>query len=296
MASQEEIKNRRGVQTSYVSALIGISLVLFMIGLVVSGFLGLDNVQTRAKESLQGDLFFKPELNVSDIKQIEQELKTWKYFKEVVYISPERAIQEFSGSDQNAGEILTIFDGENPLPPTIGFKPKAAYASKQGMKEIKNALIKAYVMEIDEVNYDESSVDSVNLGFRQFVFLFLSVAVLLIVIAIALINNTIRLSLYSQRFSIKTMQLVGATPTYIRKPFLSKAVFQGLFAALLGMALLMTLFFALNNVLDSIEITYTWFNFAILLGTMVLLGVGLTWCSTRIALNRYLKRKLDELY
>jgi len=296
MASKEEGKNQRGVQTSYVSALIGISLVLFMIGLVVSGFLGLDNVQTQAKENLQGDLFFKPELNVSDIKQIEQELKTWKFFKEVTYISPERAIQEFSGSDQNAEEILTIFEGENPLPPTIGFKPKAAFASKQGMQEIKDALLKAYAMEIDEVNYDEASVDSVNLGFRQFVLLFLSVALLLIVVAIALINNTIRLSLYSQRFSIKTMQLVGATPSYIRKPFLKRAVFQGLFASLLGMALLMTLFFALNNVLDAIEITYTWMNFAILMGTMVLLGTGLTLISTWLALNRYLKRKLDDLY
>jgi cell division transport system permease protein len=296
MSKKAEEYNSKGVRTSYVSTVIGISLVLFMIGLVIGGFLGLGNVQKQAKESLQVDLFFKPELNVADIKQIEQELKTWDKFNDVYFVSPERAIEEFSGEDQNSGQILRIFEGKNPLPPTVGFKPKEKYANKKDMKIIKEELLKAYPNEIDEVNYDESSVNSVNLGFKQFVFLFLAVAILLIIIAVAMINNTIRLALYSRRFTIKTMQLVGATHNYIRSPFLLQSIFQGFVSAVIGMALMMTLFYALNNVLDSIEISYSFNSFLFLFGSLIGIGVIITFVSTWVALNKFLRMQLDDLY
>jgi cell division transport system permease protein len=296
MSKKAEKYNSKGVRTSYVSTVIGISLVLFMIGLVIGGFLGLGNVQKQAKESLQVDLFFKPELNVADIKQIEQELKTWGKFNEVYFVSPEKAIEEFSGEDQNSGQILRIFEGENPLPPTVGFKPKEEYANKKDMKIIKEELLKAYPNEIDEVSYDESSVNSVNLGFKQFIFLFLAVAILLIIIAVAMINNTIRLALYSRRFTIKTMQLVGATHRYIRRPFLLQSILQGFVSAVIGMALMMTLFYALNNVLDSIEISYSFNSFLFLFGSLIGIGVIITFLSTWVALNKFLRMQLDDLY
>lgn len=296
MSSNAEKFSKRGVRSSYVSTVVGISLVLFMIGLVLGGIFGLENVQKQAKESLQGDLFFKPELNDADIKQIEQELKTWDQFSDVYFVSPERAIEEFSGTDQNADQILSIFEGENPLPSTIGFKPKAEHASKEGMENIKKALLVAYPDQIDEVNYDKASVESVNLGFKQFVFLFLSVALLLIVVAVAMINNTIRLALYSKRFTIKTMQLVGAKPSYIRKPFLIQSIFQGTVSAVIGLSLLMTLFYALNNLTDFIEVTYTLESFLMLSGSLLIIGVVITFVSTWFALNKYLRMKLDDLY
>jgi cell division transport system permease protein len=296
MSTPSEKNGNIGLRYRSVSTVIGISLVLFMIGLVLGGVFGLENVQRQAKESLQGDLFFTPELNNADIKQIEQELKSWKEFSDVFYISPERAIEEFSGQDENAEEILAIFEGENPLPPTIGFKPKAEYATKQGMEKIKAALLKAYPDEIDEVNYDKSSVEDVNLGFRQFVFLFLTVAALLIVIAVAMINNTIRMALYSKRFTIKTMQLVGATPSYIRRPFIVRSVFNGVISAVIGLALLMTLFFALNNAMDTIEITYSLKSFVLLCSSLLFIGIVISVVSTWFALNKYLRMKLDDLY
>ena len=296
MSKKAEKYNSKGVRTSYVSTVIGISLVLFMIGLVIGGFLGLGNVQKQAKESLQVDLFFKPELIVADIKQIEQELKTWVKFNEVYFVSPERAIEEFSGEDQNSGQILRIFEGKNPLPPTVGFKPKEKYANKKEMKIIKEELLKAYPNEIDEVNYDEASVNSVNLGFKQFVFLFIAVAILLIIIAVAMINNTIRLALYSRRFTIKTMQLVGATHRYIRRPFLLQSILQGFVSAVIGMALMMTLFYALNNVLDSIEISYSFNSFLFLFGSLIGIGIIITFVSTWVALNKFLRMQLDDLY
>jgi cell division transport system permease protein len=288
--------NKKGLQTSYVSTVIGISLVLFMIGIVLGGMMGLKSIQKQAKENLQGDLFFKAEMNEADIKQIEQELKTWTEFKEVFFVSPERAIEEFSGSTSQTDEVLAIFDGENPLPPTIGYKPMEEFANRSGMKAIKAKLLAAYPDEIDEVNYDKASVENVNLGFKQFVFLFLIVALLLIIVAVAMINNTIRLALYSKRFTIKTMQLVGATSSFIRKPFLWQSVLQGVVSAIIGMALVMSLFLALNNMLKTIEIPFNLITLIQLFGAILVLGISISFVSTWFALNKYLRTKLDDLY
>jgi len=296
MSATSDKLNKRGVKSSYISTIIGISLVLFMIGIVLGGFFGLENIQKQAKESLQGDLFFIPDMNSADIKQVEQELKTWHQFNEVFFVSPERAIEEFTGEDQNSDNILAIFDGDNPLPPTIGFKPKAHFATSEGMLGIKDSLLLVYGEIIDEVNYDEASVKQVNLGFKQFVFLFGAVAILLILVAFALINNTIRLSLYSKRFSIKTMQLVGATGSFIRKPFLWQAIWIGVTSGIIAVALLFGLFYALNNMVSAVEINFGFQNFILLVASLILIGVVITFVSTWFALNKYLRLKLDDLY
>lgn len=294
--SKDSKTGKKGLRTSYASTVIGISLVLFMIGLVLAGILGLGSIQRQARESLKADLFFKAGWNETDIKQLEQELKSWDYFRQVDFVSPENAVLEFGGQEQNPDEILAIFDGENPMPATITFSPKEQYATRAGMREISQKLMKSYPDMIDEVSYDASSVEEVNLGFKQFAFLVLAVAGLLIIVAVAMINNTIRLSLYSRRFTIKTMQLVGATGGFIRRPFLRQAILQGILSSIIGMALLMTLFFALNNVLDVIQIDLTWLDLALLFGAIVITGVLLTLISTWFALSKYLRTKLDDLY
>ena len=295
MSTNKKI-NQLGVTSSYISTIVGISLVLFMIGIVLGSIFGLDNIQKQAKENLQGDLFFKSEMNAADIKQIEQELKTWVQFREVFYVSPERAIEEFTGQDQNADNILEIFEGNNPLPPTIGFNPIVEYATLEGMDKIKRELFSDYKDQLEEVSYDKASVESVNLGFKQFIYLFGAVAILLILIAVAMINNTIRLALYSKRFSIKTMQLVGATSSYIRRPFLLKSIVIGFVSGIISLSLLFGLFYALNNILDSIEISYSINAFLTLLGSLIFMGVFITYISTLFALNKYLRMKLDDLY
>ncbi len=296
MASKSKDYSKKGLRSRYLSTVIGISLVLFMIGLVIGGALGLRNVEKQAKESLQGDIFFKSEFNDSDIKQIEQQLKSWNEFSDVYFVSPERAIKALIDNSEAEKEILEVFDGENPLPATISFQPKEEFATKNGMAAIQDKLLSKFPEEIDEVNYDKASVENVNLGFNQFAVLSLSVALLLIIIAVAMINNTIRLALYSKRFTIKTMQLVGATSGHIRWPFLMHAFFQGIISALVGLALLLTLFYALNNILETFQISYTLTNFIILLGSLIGIGVFITVISTWFALNKYLRMKLDDLY
>lgn len=295
MSASLEKFNKRGVTSSYISTIIGISLVLFMIGLVLGGFFGLENIQRQAKENLQADIFFSPELNDADIKQIEQELKTWEEFSDVRYVTKDRALEELFGMGEKE-EILEMYDGEAPIPTNISYKPKEKHASVEGMLALKEKIKKEYGDQIDDISYQEDSVKSVNLGFKQFIFLFGAVALLLIVIAVAMINNTIRLALYSKRFSIKTMQLVGATSTYIRRPFVAQAIGIGIISGIIGMALLFALFFALNNILDSIEITYDIKSFAMLFSSLLIIGVVITIISTWFALNKYLRMKLDDLY
>ncbi len=296
MSNKVEKYNRKGLRTRFVSTIIGVSLVLFVIGLVLGGILGIENLQKQAKESLEAEMYFKPAYNQADIKQIELQLKDWPEFKSVLFISPERAIQEFTGDDALQQEITSILDGENPLPPSIRIKPIADFATLNGMESIVSRIQNQFGEEIDEIRYDSDLVQSVNLGFNQFAVVFLIVAFFLILIAVAMINNTIRLALYSKRFTIKTMQLVGAKPGFIRRPFLWQSILQGFISAILGMALLVTLFYALNNFLDDFSVGFDPKSFILLSGSLLILGILITFFSTFFALNKYLRMKLDDLY
>ncbi len=287
--------SRRGLRTSYVSTIIGISLVLFMIGLVLGGYLGLDNMQKQARESVSADIFFKPELNDADIKQIEQELNTWTEFSDVTFVSEDRALEELFDQDKK-NELKEWYEGEQVIPSSITYKPKESFATVDGMKELKSKIESAYGDRIFEIHYQEESVQNVNLGFKQFAVLFGAVAALLIIIAVAMINNTIRLALYSKRFSIKTMQLVGATSRYIRRPFILQAIGMGMISGVIGMAILLALFFALENVLSTIQIPLDIQLFSILFGVLLVSGIVITMISTWLALNKYLRMKLDDLY
>ncbi|MEX1191086.1 MAG: permease-like cell division protein FtsX [Brumimicrobium sp.] len=296
MGKDIEKYSRRGLQTGYLSVVVGISLVLFMLGLVLGAYFGLENTQNSAKEDIEIDLFFNPDLNESDIKLVEQELKSWDDIKSVWFVSPERALEVFQENDEEAAEIKAIFDNESPFPPSVSFHPKSRIVNKEGLANIKQEILKAYPDKIDEVNYDENRVNQVNLGFLQWVYLFVAIGVLLTIIAFAMINNTIRLALYSKRFTIKTMQLVGAKSGFIRKPFLVNSIVQGFISAIIGMALLMAVFYSLKRYMEIISGTYDIKTFLLLLGALVVLGVIISFFSTLFALNKYLRKKLDDLY
>ena len=294
MADSIEKYTKRGIRSSYLSTIIGISLVLFLTGVVLSGSMALQSIQKQAKESIQCDIFFNADVKDADIKQIEAQIQSWPELKRVWFVSAERAVEEFTG--EGSEDIKVLFEEENPLPPSLCFSPNEKNATKTGLIAIKNKLLNSYKDVIDEVSYDASSVERVNLGFKQFVILFISIALLLIVIAVAMINNTIRMALYSRRFTIKTMQLVGATAAFVRKPFLLQAIRNGLISAMIALALLVTVFYALNNILETIDLTFSLINLLILIGGLIATGVFITFVSTWFALNKYLRMKLDKLY
>jgi cell division transport system permease protein len=288
--------SRRGVRTGYASTVVGISLVLFMIGLILGGVIGIQGLEKQVKEDVQVDLFFNSELNEPDIKMIEIELQQWQEFSEVYFVSPERAMQEFEGVGTSKEEMLAILDGENPLPPTVVFKPQADFANAQGMALIEEKLQSKFPGSIAEVSYSEASLEDVNVGFQQFVYLLFGVALLLIVIAVAMINNTIRLALYAKRFTIKTMQLVGAKGSFIRRPFIVQAIIQGVLSAIFGLFLLVLVFYTSNNIFDTFEISFSRDSFIVLAGAMLTLGIFMTVMSTWFALNKYLRMSIDDLY
>lgn len=267
-----------------------------MIGLILGGVLGIQGLEKQVKEDVQVDLFFNSELNEADIKLIEIELQQWPEFSEVYFVSPERAMQEFEGVGAGKDEMMAILDGENPIPPTVIFKPKADFANKKGMLLIEEKLNTNFPASIAELSYSEASLADVNVGFQQFVYLLLGVALLLVVIAVAMINNTIRLSLYAKRFTIKTMQLVGAKGGFIRRPFLFQAVIQGVLSAIFGMFLLVVVFYASNNIFDTFEITFSQESFVMLAIALLSLGIFMTVLSTWFALNKYLRMSIDDLY
>ena len=296
MSSETEKFSRKGLRTSYISTIVGISLVLFLIGLILGGVIGVNDFQKQAKENIVGDIFFHENFNEADIKQVEIQLKKWIEFSSVRYLSPEAALASFYENQAEKKELNEIFDGENPLPPCITFSPNQEFASKEGMGQIKTKLLKSFPSQIIEVSYNESNIENINLGFKQLIFLVLLIAIIMIVIAIAMINNTIRLALYSKRFTIKTMQLVGAKSSFIRKPFLIQAILQGIVSAFIGLALLTTLFYSIQNYFDELSITYSPKLFVFLTLNLISLGVIITFVSTWIALNKYLKMKIDDLY
>jgi cell division transport system permease protein len=262
----------------------------------LGGVIGIQGLEKQVKEDVQVDLFFNSELNEADIKMIEIELQQWQEFSEVYFVSPERAMQEFEGVGTSKEEMLAILDGENPLPPTVVFKPQADFANAQGMALIEEKLQSKFPGSIAEVSYSEASLEDVNVGFQQFVYLLFGVALLLIVIAVAMINNTIRLALYAKRFTIKTMQLVGAKGSFIRRPFIVQAIIQGVLSAIFGLFLLVLVFYTSNNIFDTFEISFSRDSFIVLAGAMLTLGIFMTVMSTWFALNKYLRMSIDDLY
>jgi cell division transport system permease protein len=296
MGKELEKYNRRGLQTGYLSVVVGISLVLLMLGLVIGAYFGLENLQRSAKEGIEIDLFFSPSLNEADVKLIEQELKSWEGIKSVWFVSSERALEVFMDNESEIADIYSIFEGSSPFPPSITFNPISEIVNKEGLRDLKEKLLQAYPGQIDEVNYDENRVSEVNLGFLQWVYLFIAIGLLLTIIAFAMINNTIRLALYSKRFIIKTMQLVGAKPSFIRKPFLWNAIMQGVISAIVGMSLLLGVFFTLSKYMDLLVLTFDLKTLLYLFGTLVGIGIVISLFSTWFALNKYLRKKLDDLY
>jgi cell division transport system permease protein len=296
MKTDVEKYNRRGRQTGFISVIVGIALVLFMLGLVIGAYFGLENLQNTAKEQIEIDLFFDPQLNDADIKIIEQELAQWEEIKNIRFVSPERALEIFLDNEQQAQEIYAIYGGKSPLPTSVTFNPISAVVNRDDLAALSSRILKSYEGKVTEVSYDENRVNDVNLGFLQWIYLFVAIGILLAIVAFAMINNTIRLSLYSKRFIIKTMQLVGAKSSFIRAPFLWGAVLQGFLSSCIGMGLLMAVLFGISKYMEQLTIIYTFETFVYIFTSLLLIGIFISLFSTWFALNRYLRKRLDDLY
>ena len=233
MAEDSNNLARRTLRTSTVSTIIAISLVLFLIGCLATVLLHANKIKRYVQENVEVSITVDKKSKEKDIQSLIKTVKSKSLVRETKFISSEEAATELS---EQMGEDFIDFLGYNPLSPTVLVKSNAEFAKEDSIEAFKNYIEQNGIVE--EVYYNKSLVQDMNENLRILTLVILGFSALLSVIAIALINNTIRLSLYAKRLLIKSMQLVGATRGIIRKPFLYTSVVQGIYGSLIALALL----------------------------------------------------------
>jgi len=291
MARKEDKYARRKLRSSYLSTVISVSLVLFMLGLLGLIILHAKKLSDYVKENIGISVILKEDVKEVEIVQLQKSLDATPYVKSTEFITKEEAAKNLQ---KDLGEDFISFLGFNPLLSSIEVRLNADFANTDSLRWIEKDLMQN--KNIKEVYYQKSLVSLVNENIRKIGIVILAFSVLLMIIAIALINNSIRLSIYSKRFLIRTMLLVGATQGFIRKPFVLRGIRHGIYGAFVAIVLLVTVvYFAQKQVpellgLQDFQMVMTLF------GGVLILGILITWISTSLAVRKYLRLKTDELY
>jgi cell division transport system permease protein len=291
MANINEKYSHRKIRSSFFSTIVSLSLVLFVLGLLGLVVLNAKRLSDYVKENIGLSIILNDSIKEADLMLLKKQLDIAPFVKKSTFVTKDQAAESLQ---KDLGEDFVKFLGYNPLLSSFDIKLKAQYANNDSLAAIEKRLI--LNTNIKEVYYQKSLVNVINENVKKIGIVLLGFCILLSVISIALINNTIRLYIYSKRFIIKTMQLVGASQSFISKPFIVRSVWNGFYSALITIALLMGLIYtAQNNFPELIELQDI--NLFIELFLMVMLaGVGITFISTYFAVKRFLKIQTDELY
>lgn len=291
MEEFEASASSKKTKSIYISNVISISLVLLMVGLLGLILVHAKNLSNYVKENIVLNIIVNDGAKEVDIIALQKQIDANPSVLKTQYVSKELAARNLT---KDLGEDFVEFLGYNPLLSSIDVYMKAEYANNASMEKFsrqlqRNALVK-------EVTYQKSLIDMVNQNIRIIGLIILVFAAILTVIAIALINNTIRLAIYSQRFLIKSMQFVGATKSFIRRPFLTSGVLHGLIGGLIAIILLLvTLYFAQQQVPELI-ILRNWTEFIIVFIAVIVVGILISGLSTYFAVRKYLRLKIYDLY
>lgn len=291
MARQEDKYTRRRLQSSYITTVVSISLVLFMLGLLGLIIFHAKKLSDYVKENIGFSIIMKENVKEAGIIKLQKTLDATDYIKSTEYITKEQAAKEFT---EELGEDFTSFLGYNPLLPTIEVRFKAAYANNDSLSVIKDKILADE--NVKEVFYHESLVNVVNKNVRKIGIIIFGFSALLLIIAIALINNTIRLSVYSKRFIIRSMQLVGATRQFISKPFILKGVLQGIIGSFIAILLLIGIVYVSQRELPELVNFQDIDLFLSLFGIVIFLGIIISWLSNYFAVRKYIRIKTDYLF
>lgn len=291
--SEIQSYSKNSLRTSYVTTVIGISIVLLTLGIVTLLLLSARKLQNIAKEQIQVDIFFKEDVAETEIFQLEKLLQKEAFVHSIEFISSQKALESMQDAIANDG--IELLDGESPIPPSLSVHPSNVYANADSLKALKQKLESTY-SSIDDFSFNERIVEQSNEGIKNLVFIIGIIGILLFLVALALINNTIRLSLYSKRFLIKTMQMVGATSGFIRKPFIGQAFLQGVISALIASGLLTGIVFGFSKIIPDLTLIINIETLTITLSLIFVVGLLATVISTWFALNKYFRLKLDDLY
>ena len=281
--------NRRGVQL--VTLCISTAMVLVLLGLVVFSVQTSRNLSQWVKENLTVTVMLSDDVSVNGAKLLCRDLYHRPYSRNIDYISKEQALKE---QTQAMGSDPSEFLGVNPFPATLEIQMYADYANRDSLKWIAKELKKN--PKITDVAYQLDLMDSVNRNLTKLNLVLLGLAVLLTFVSFSLINNTVRLSVYSRRFLIHTMKLVGASWGFIRKPFMNQTLIVGVVAALIAIAVLGGLFYGLYYYEPNIITVITWRELAITAVAVLLFGIIITAACSYISVNKFLRMSAGELY
>ena len=285
-----QTESRKG-KSAYFVPTISISLVLIVVGMLVFILLNARAISDHVKRNIGFAVIVKDNTNEGEIKRVQKILDTQPYVYTSKYVTKEQAAKSFK---KEMGEDFERILGANPLLPSIEIKLNPAYANNDSLAMIEKGLARFDI--IHEVYYQKSMIESINENIRRITILFLIVGAVLVLISFTLIRNMIHLAVYSQRLLIKTMQLVGATPFFICKPFVYGSMWRGFFGALIAnLVLLGAIFFVQENVGNVINIMRQ-DVILFMVAFVILSGVVLSFFSAWFSVRRYLRRDLNDLY
>ncbi len=291
MSLSFEKHQKRRLISSYFSVVISIALVLFLLGLLGMLVLNANTISNNFKERVQLNIYFNDSAKDVEIKQLEKSLTLSPYAKEAKYVSKEDAA-DFLKTEY--GEDFLDDIGYNPLQNSIDVNFKAEYVKEAYLDSIAQTILtKNYV---NDVKYDKDLVSIMNSNVKRISFWILVISALFTLIAVLLINSSIRLAVYSKRFIIKTMQMVGATKQFIRRPFVWRSVRLGIIGAVLALLGMGIVLYYINKTFPELELLRSPILITGLFLIVFLLGVVITWISTFFATQRFLNLKTDQLY
>lgn len=291
MKKNEAGFSKTRLRSSYLTLVVSVSLVLFLLGILGLVLINAKGLSDYFRESLSFWVMLDDDAREADIRLLQKDLDAKAYVKSTEYVSKDEAAAKMK---DELGEDFISFLGDNPLPPSIDVYLISDYTSPDSVAKIEK-----YILEypfVKEVYYQESLLYLINENVNKISLFLLVISLFLFLIALTIINNTIRLSIYSKRFLIRTMQLVGATRSFIRKPFIIQSAFHGFLAALISMILLMGLLYMIEKEFF-LMFTFESINLLILLGLAIIItGILINIVSTWFSVNRYLSISEDKLY
>jgi len=276
---------------SYFMSILGVTLVLFVLGIIGWLVINAGKLGKHFKENVEVSVDIRENLNPKDSAALMQYIASKPYVKEYQYITKEMARKIYMGDGNKSWDKILDY---NPLPNSISFKLKKEYVNTDTLAGIKADLEKQTY--VTEVSYQAELVDSLNKNIRKWSLILLAVALILALVVIILIDNTIRLAMFSNRFLIKTMQMVGATRWFIAKPMNIKAIINGAISGVIAVAAIWLFVLWAENYEPALKAIHDSGSLLFLFFGLIVIGIGITLFSTNRSVVKYLKMKLDELY
>ena len=292
MAQFGKSSTKRG-KPSYVNAIIGVSLVLFLFGVVAWIFLNIKKTGDYFKENIQLHAYIYRTASTKQIDSLKNYIDALPYAVDVEYITKEKAIAKYNKDNDTLWKSLAI---SNPLPESIDFFVKANYVDKDSLAHLENQLITNFPTTVSEFQTPKETVAGVSQFVKTTTLVLLIVAIILSILVIISIDNTIRLAMYSNRFLIKTMQMVGATRWFITKPLDGRAIINGIIASAIAIALMVGFITLSEKFVPYLRVLHDTSNMFMIFAGITILGIFITVISTHRSALKYLKMKLDDLY